>query len=391
MPKRTQTPARPVVALLVETSNAFSRELLQGIRDWIRSHRSWAIHLSEQGRGNHPPEWLKHWKGHGIIARIENRDIEKAVRQAGVPVVNVSASGLAPEHPAIISDSLGIARLAAEHLMERGLRTFGYCGDARFPWSAQHGENFRQVLKASGFHCHVYPAAKGDAKNWLKEQQKMGEWLKSLPKPVGIMTCYDIRGQQLLDVCRQLRLEVPDQVAVIGQHNDEVLCDLCDPPLSSVIPGARDAGQHAAAALDALMMGKALSRRVHWMSPIGVATRQSTDFVAVEDERLKQVARFIRDHFDEKLSIDDIVQMSGMSRTLLERRFRACFGVSPYERILSLRIAKAEHLLGSTNLSIAEISDRLGFSSPEHFHSTFRKRKQITPGAMRKRAKSIEL
>jgi len=384
MAKRVSNTKRPVVALLVETSNAFSRELLHGIRDWIRSNRPWAIHLSEQGRGSQPPEWLERWRGDGIIARVETPEIAQAIRRAHVPTVNVSASGLATTLPSVISDSSAIASLAAGHLMDRGLKSFGYCGDARFAWSQQHGEHFIDALKKRGFTCDNYHAAPTDSADWNFEHKKLAAWLKSLPKPVGVMSCYDIRGQQLLDVCRAIELKVPDEVAVIGQHNDELLCDLCDPPLSSVIPNARRIGNQAAAMLDAMMRGKNTHLETRLIKPIGVATRQSTDVVAVDDKGLERAARFIRDKASEPITVDDVVKVSGLSRTLLERRFKHAFGTSPYEHILRLRLNAAERLLVESTLSIAEIADRLAFSSAEHFSATFRKRRGRPPGAVRK-------
>jgi LacI family transcriptional regulator len=384
MPSAQTDIHRPVVALLVETSNAFSRALLGGVRDWIRTHRSWAIHLSEQGRGNQPPAWLKHWKGHGIIARVETRDIAKAVKKTKVPVVNVSASGLTPDFPSVISDSRGIARLAANHLMERGLRSFAYCGDARFPWSKQHGTHFAHHLNTEGHECRFYPAKRGDATDWELEACKLSHWINSLPKPVGIMTCYDIRGQQLLDVCRALGCHVPDEVAVIGQHNDEVLCDLCDPPLSSVIPGAKEAGYEAAKLLDAMIRGNNVQPGVRTIAPIGVATRQSTDVVAVGDDRLKQAVRYMREHAFENIAVEDIVKSTGLSRTLFERRFKKHFGRSPYDYCLQLRFSKAEELIMESKYSMAEIAERLGFSSAEHFNAAFRKRRGYPPGSLRK-------
>lgn len=387
MPPLKTDSNRPIVALLVETSNAFSRALLSGVRDWIRTHRPWAIHLSEQGRGNQPPAWLKQWKGHGIIARVETRDIARVVEKANVPVVNVSASGLAPDFPSVISDSMGIARLAANHLMGCGLKSFAYCGDARFTWSRQHGINFANHLKSSGFGCRIYPAKRGDALDWELEAGKLSRWIQSLPKPVGIMTCYDIRGQQLLDVCRALGCHVPDEVAVIGQHNDEVLCDLCDPPLSSVIPGAKEVGYEAAMLLDAMMRGNNVPRGIRRITPIGVATRLSTDVVAVDDERLKKAVRYMQEHTFENIMVDDIVKFAGLSRTLFERQFKKHFGRSPYDYCLHLRFSKAEKLIVESKFSMSEIAERLGFSSAEHFNAAFRKRRGYPPGSLRKNSR----
>ena len=128
----------------------------------------------------------------------------------GLAIVNVSASGLAPEWPAVISDSESVATLAADHLASRGLRRFGYCGDIRFKWSENHGRSFVRRLGDLGHACSIFESRKGDSLDWDLERRRMGEWIERLPKPCGIMACYDIRGQQVLDVCRQLGLRTPE-------------------------------------------------------------------------------------------------------------------------------------------------------------------------------------
>jgi LacI family transcriptional regulator len=373
------------VALLIETSNAYARELLHGIQSYARENRHWALHLTEQGRGETPPAWLQSWRGDGMIARVETKSVEEAVCRAAVPVVNVSAAGLAPEFPTVISDSEAIASLAAVHLLERGFRHFGYCGDARFAWSARHGENFVRHLADAGFECEVFDSQPADARDWKREQDKLTRWIRSLPKPAGVMACYDIRGQQVLDICRAADVAVPDEVAVIGQHNDELLCDLCDPPLSSVIPNARRAGYEAAALLDRMMRGKAKSPRVVLIEPVGVVTRQSTDVVAVSDPQISAAVRFIREHACERIGVEDARKVAVLSRTLFERRFRKLLGCAPYEQILKVRLTKARELLALTDLTLAEISERTGFSSPEYFSAAVHKRLKTTPSELRQR------
>lgn len=375
MPRTRQ----PVIALLIETSNAFSREVLRGVRSWMRAHARWTIHLSEQGRGNKPPAWLKEWRGDGIIARIETPEIARAVKSLGVPVVNVSASGLAPEIPAVISDSAQIAKLAANHLFERGFSHYAYCGDGRFAWSRNHERHFMSACESAGHPCEVFPTAGED-----QEQAQIQKWLKKLPKPIGIMACYDIRGQQVLDACRALGLRVPDEVAVISQHNDELLCELCDPPLTSVIPAAHEVGAKAAAMLDQLMRGKRKQPAITHVPPLGIATRPSTDTVAVADAGLAAAVRHVRDHACEPLLIDDLARLAGMSRSKLERLFREHFGVSPYEQALRHRITRADLLLRTTSLSLQEIAERSGFTTVEHFANTFKQRTGSSPGAVRK-------
>lgn len=372
--------------MLVEMSNAFSREVLHGVRDWMRAHDSWAIHLSEQGRGGQPPSWIHHWRGDGIIARIETPDIAEAVQACGVPVVNVSASSYAPEVPSVISDSRALAQMAATHLLECGLRSFAYCGDARFEWSHRHGENFAHALNGANHQCAIFPVARDDFSNWKREQTKLASWLKALPKPVGVMACYDIRAQQVLDVCRAVGLRVPEEVAVIGQHNDELLCELCDPPLTSVIPNARQVGLEAARILDLLMSGKKVTPQTIGIPPIGVATRASTDLVAIDDPRLTLAIRFIRDHTFDRMSVNDIANASGMSRSLLERRFRDVVGTSIWDHVLQLRLRAAMQMLTQTTVSIAEIAERTGFGTAEHFSASCRRLIGKSPRELRQGA-----
>jgi LacI family transcriptional regulator len=378
--------SRTQVALLIETSNAYSRGLLRGIRTFIREGAGWEIHCSEQGRGDVPPPWFQKWKGHGIIARIENRLIEEAVLRSGVPTVNVSAAELDQAFPTVISNSDGIARMAAEHLLERGFRNFGYCGDARFDWSFRHQANFVKHVSAAGFGVSIFDADRSDGNDWQQEQQKLGAWLNELPKPVGIFACYDIRAQQLLEACRQEALEVPDEIAVVGHHNDKLLCELCDPPLSSVIPNPRRAGYEAAVLLDKLMRGMPVPTQPKEIDPLGVAQRESTDVIAIDDKEVARAIRFIRENAVKGIGVEDVLMIVPISRTLLERRFQKFLGRSPYEEILRLRIERVKELLANTDLPIAEIADRVGFSGVEYLSAMFKKKLGVSPRAFRREA-----
>lgn len=356
----------------------------------MREQQPWALHLAEHGRGDAVPPWLDHWTGDGIIARIENSLIERAARACGVPVVNVSASGLAPDVPAVISDSAAVARLAAEHLLERGFRHFGYCGDGRFLWSAIHGRHFANCIRKAGCACDVYESSPEDFTHREHDRQQLAEWLTTLPKPVGIMACFDIRGQEVLDVCRRIELRVPDEVAVIGHHNDELLCELCDPPLSSVIPNPHRAGYQAARTLDRMMRGQRVPARTYRIAPIGVKARQSTDVVAVEDQDLADAIRFIRENATQRIGVDSVLRAVPISRTLLERKFQSRLGYSPYEAIVRVRLARAKELLASTTLPVAEVATLAGFSTPEYFSAAFKSQIGLSPRQFRASSRSGE-
>ncbi|HEY4815727.1 MAG TPA: DNA-binding transcriptional regulator [Chthoniobacterales bacterium] len=375
---------RPQVALLLETSNAYSRGLLVGIRTYLRERADWEIHFTEQGRGDEPPPWFHNWRGDGIIARIENERIEDAVASTNLPVVNVSTARLRRSFPTVASSSDGVSRAAADHLLDRGFRSFGFCGDIRFDWSVRHEFNFGRYLKAAGFVVDNFDSKLGDADDWRLEQEKLIQWVCRIAKPAGIFACYDIRGQQLLDVCRQIGIRVPDELAVIGHHNDELLCDLCDPPLSSVIPNSRRAGYEAAKILDQLMNGASMLPSITSIEPIGICARRSTDRIVVEDEQIANALRFIRDHAFDGIGVEDVLRTVALSRTVLERRFQKLLGRSPYEEILRLRIERVKELLTTTDLSIADIARQLGFSGVEYLSALFKKKLGVSPRQFRR-------
>jgi LacI family transcriptional regulator len=379
---------RPRVALLVETSNAYARELLFGIRAYLREHAAWSVYLDEHGRGDTVPGWLNKWKGDGIIARVENSTIAEALLATGLPVVDVSFGLERSPFPRVATDSNAVSRLAAEHLRERGFKHFGYCGDARYHWANMRRRHFSEHLRQAGFGCEVFPetGADGQPSSWEREIEALARWIRHLPKPAGIFACYDIRGQQVLEACRRLKVVVPDEVAVIGVHNDELLCDLCDPPLTSIIPNARRAGYESAALLKRMMAGEKLSPQVLLLEPLGVASRQSTDVVALDDPRLAQAVRFIRESAGRNITVNDVLKAVPMSRTIFERRFKQALGRTPHEHILRTRIGRVKSLLATTNLTLSAIAERSGFEHVEYLNVAFKRVEGVSPGAYRRQS-----
>lgn len=373
--------AQPKVALLIETSNSYARGLLRGIVSYIREHRSWSLYLSEHNRGDKPPGWLKRWNGDGIIARIENAAIAVALRGVRVPVVDVSAARLIPSLPWFETDDVAIANLAAEHLLERGFKFFGYCGDDRYNWSNWRGEHFQNCIRAAGHACVVYRAK--SALDDEKQVDDIAGWVRTLPKPVGIMTCYDSRGQQVLDACRRIGVAVPDDVAVIGVDNDDLLCELSDPPLSSVIPNTHRTGYEAAKLMDEMMSGKQVAGQTHLIPPLGIATRQSTDVLAIDDRNVARAIHYIRQTACDGITVQDVIKAVPQSRRLLESRFRKLIGRTPHEEILRVKLDRVKQLLTQTDLPLEQIAERAGFTHVEYLTVAFKREVGIPPSKFR--------
>ena len=377
------------VALLVETSNSYARGLLRGVVDYAREHGGWSVYLGEHSRGDQPPPWLARWDGDGVIARIENARIARAVMRCGRPVVDVSAARLLPDLPWVETDDEAIARMAAEHLLERGLRHFAFFADERFNWSKWRCEHFVRRVGERGCACSVYTATRATRRDWEREENELAGWLAGLPKPVGVMACYDIGGRQVLDACRRAGVAVPDEVAVVGVDNDGLLCELSDPPLTSVEPDARRTGYVAAEILDRLMRNRRVPVLSHRVPPVGVVTRQSSDMMAAADRDVAEAVRFIRENACSGISVKDVLQRVPLSRRALETRFVKAVGRTPHAEVERVRLERAKHLLMVTDLPVYEVAKRTGFRYQEYLSVAFRRYAGVSPTQYRKDARVV--
>ena len=376
---------RPQVALLIETSLEPGRGILRGISQFVREHEPWSILHEPRGLESSPPAWLARWRGDGIIARLSHERIAAAVLNTGIPAVDTLGMVRKPELPLVHSDDAAIGRLGAEHLLERGFRHFGCCG-VRTVWSEETCQAFLATVRAAGGDgsFHELPPYNRSRPSWDIGQKRLAEWVRRLPQPAGVLACSDPRAQRVLDACRLVGIGVPDEVAVLGVGNDETICDLCNPPLSSVLAGHERVGYEAARMLDRLMRGEQLPSQRLSLEPLGVVTRQSTDLVAVNDADIITAVRYIREYACDGISVEDVAQQCALSRTELKRRFRHFLGRSVHDQIIRERIKRAEELLLRTTLSISQIARKTGFGDQTYLGVVFRNKVGKTPGQYRK-------
>ncbi len=375
------------VALLIESSNVYGRELLRGIRSWSRENDSWSFRLVEQGRGAMKPEWLASWEGDGIIARVESEVIQRFLESMRLPIVDVSAALENSGFPQVVTDSAGVVKLAIDYLENLGFRNFAYCGDSAFRWSRLREQEFAYRVKKKGLEPFIRNQRVSRPET---EIGRLGNWLEALPKPVAVLACYDVRGQEVMEACGEKRLKVPEEVAVLGVHDDEILCELCDPPMSSVIPDPKRAGYEAAALLKKLMDGETLrnsERKPLLIPPIGISARQSTDVVAIPDEKIARALRYIKGRACQGINVADVLRECPMARTQLERRFRQVIGRSPREEIERVRMGKVQELLSRTTLPISAVAEEAGFEYPEYLSVAFKRCFGVTPKAYRDKTK----
>ncbi|MCU0748141.1 MAG: DNA-binding transcriptional regulator [Akkermansiaceae bacterium] len=392
MKKPSGNKSTPRVALLIESSRSYGRELLMGIAKYVRIHGPWSVEFEEGDPGEHFPKWFGRWKWDGIIARVSTPDMAKVIRRTGVPVVDLSGSLPESRFPRIRSDEKAVGRMAAEHLLERGFKHFAFCGFNGTDWSDLRRASFEERISEAGFACLVFENP-GPMKSFsLSDYEEHGErherdlmrWLQSLPKPCGLMACNDSRGRQVLNCCREVGVAVPDEVAVIGVDKDEIFCELSDLPLSSVILNTQQIGFEAAALLARLMAGESVESASIVVQPMGVMARQSTDVLAIDDRHIATALKHIREHACDGLDVESLLRAVPLSRSVLERRFSQILGTSPKVEILRVRLDRVCRLLAESDLSLAEVAHKAGFEHPEYMSRLFKKKMGITPGEFRK-------
>jgi LacI family transcriptional regulator len=387
MPSARETPKR--IAVLLESSRAFGRGVLQGLAECLRARRNWLVYYQEGGLGELLPGWFESWKGDGVIARIEDRRMAQALARKKIPVVDIRGRCAPPGIPVVMTDDDEIARLTAEHLIARGLRQFAFCGYEGAEYSVRRCVAFSRAVKAAGFDCQVFNAfeprlsgvRKQEQYGWSHEQNLM-DWLRGLPKPIGIMACNDARGHQLLNA-GQMDVAVPDDVAVVGVDNYELICELADPPLSSVEQNTQGIAREAVRVLENMLAGNRPSTATVLVKPCRLVVRRSSDGVAVSDRNLRAAMRCIRQRTQMGIGVDEVARAAALSRRELERRFRASFGRSPGDEMLRTQLQIVKSLLIETDLPLYRIAERAGFAHAEYLNVAFKRETGVTPRTYR--------
>jgi LacI family transcriptional regulator len=392
-PSSVATPARLLVAVMVDIVETFFREIVAGAAQYGREVGDWQLQVVR-----HPAEWAaagRDW--HGLIACLNDERVAAVAQSSGVPTVAVGSIGIDPPEPGIVrvdTDNEQVAAMAFEHLRERGLATFGYYGalpTAGTRWSVVRGDRFGASVAAAGYPCARLTGCDTDAES-PAARQELADWLTGLPKPVGIMACSDLHGRLVLEACRAAGLRVPYDVAVVGVDNDELECELAVPPLTSIPQAARRIGHEAARLLDHLVSPERFSGqaaavavpRLTLIPPASIIPRASTETFVVADPVIARVIEAVREQACRGLTIADLVAISGLPRWKLEKQFKQAVGHSIHDDIVRVRLSEARRLIRTTDLPLKVVSNRSGFHSVAYMTTIFRRRFGTTPARFRR-------
>lgn len=374
----------PSVAILVDTSRSYGRDIVRGIRRYAAEHAPWSLYLEPRDLRSSFPEWLKNWRGDGILSRTVDATLLRQLKATKLPVVEMRTTVLKHPFPFVGIDNSVIGARVAAHFRTLGFQHFACVQDLSEKFYLERRDTFLQAVNDAGFDCPVFQSKRS---NWEQHQRELATWLRALPKPAGVFAVNDQMGFWVLDAARRAGLAVPEELAVVGAENDNMLCETASPPLSSVKLRGQAVGYDAARVLDEWMTKKRLPKpsERHLHAPGDIVTRQSSDIVAVEDPRIAAALRFIRQNATQPLDVGRVARECALSRSVLERRMKALIGRSPGEEIARLRFAAVEKLLLQTDLTLDAIAAKCGFTHPQYMAEAFRKRTGMTPGTFRRK------
>ena len=387
--------ARRKVMLMMETSRTYGRSIMRGISRYSRTHGRWILF--------HRPPFYRVYKGRGdILKQISQMGVDglilreqrtrketEQILATGIPAVTSPYTEPFDGFVNIVSDDAAISKLAAEHLLHRGFKHFAFCGFGQmYYWSRDRTASFRQRIAEAGFETHVYENEHPEPRrqlSWDQEQAIVVDWLRTLPKPVGIMVCNDDRGQYVLEACLLGGLYVPEEVAVVGLGNDQLVCDLTTPPLSSVALSGEKAGYESAAVLDRLMERATAGGENVVVRPTEVVIRQSTNVFAIADRDVLGALKFIHQNAIQKpIQVEDVLKSVHLSRRTLYDRFAKILGRSVHEEIKRVRVEQLARLLVNTDWPLSRITADLGCSDAKNIARYFKQQKGMTPSQYRK-------
>jgi LacI family transcriptional regulator len=388
------TPRRPVrrspvdcpprdVAVILDPTLSYHRRIIRGFAEHVPRGAGWRLFIESRSADMVPDP--RTWHGDGVIAMFDDRRTERLVAELRVPAVAIDHGPPGADHriPVVATDNAAIGRLAAAHLLEQGFRHLAYCGAPETElWSAARGAAFAAAAAKAGASCSLFTRRQKVSRDWPSTLAGLAAWLASLPPATGILAANDARARHVLEACRIVGRRVPDDVVLLGVDNDEMLCALTTPSLSSIEHDARRIGRRAAELLDDMMSGGRPGGSV-LVPPIGVVPRRSSDALATVDPEVAAALDFLRANVCRTVQVEDVARAAGLSRSTLKSRFKLAVGRPVHAELRRLRIAEARRLLATTEYPVKKVAALVGFTDISHFTTAFRRHTGVPPGHYR--------
>lgn len=379
------------ILLLTDFSSGYSRNLLKGIVRYSKEVGNWSfqrmpLYYRMLYGENGVVEWAKKWQADAIIAQLTDVNIE-LLNDLNIPIIVQNYRDRNKAVSNLTGDYFNTGVMAAKFFLNRGYRNFAFYGFKGAIWSRERADGYSHEIEKQGYKLAILENDNKDREEWSYNHTVLGNWLQSLPKPVALFACDDHFALQISETCNVYNINVPDDIAILGVDNDDLLCNISDPPLSSIVLDVENGGYNAGKLLHQLITKEITEPFNIVVNPLIIERRKSTEKYAVSDKNIRIILNYIEKNYANHLSVEELVKQVPLSRRVLEKKFKEETGESLYQYIQNYRIDQFTRFLITTDYSLFEAALQSGFENYKNVSRIFRKYKALSPAEYRKRYK----
>ncbi|NLU29401.1 MAG: DNA-binding transcriptional regulator [Bacteroidales bacterium] len=371
------------VLLLIDYSSEFSRRLLKGLIQYSREYGPWIFYrlpsyyktlYGKEGI----VEWAKEWQADAIIARWDHEGTN-LLEALNIPVVLQNYRARSDHFSNLTGDYFGTGEMAARFFIKRRYTNFAFYGNKDVVWSRERAEGFRREIEKNGGNYYYFETENLNGEQWSSSHMKLDEWLISLPKPIAMFACDDSFALQVSEICKINNIRIPEEISLLGVDNDELICNLSDPPISSIVTDVENGGYEVGRLIDRFIKGERKEPFNIIIKPTRFELRKSTEKYNIENEYVSTIVNYIEDNFTDEIDIESLTNLVPLSRRNLEVKFKNEMNTSIYLFMLSCRIEYFAHLLITTDRPLFDLALESGFNDCKNISRIFKKFKGCTP------------
>lgn len=385
------------ILLLIDFSSEFTRGILKGLIRYSKDHGPWIFYrlpsyyktlYGEKG----VIQWAKEWEADAIIARWDDNDNDtNLLTSLNIPIILQNYRSRSDYFSNLTGDYIGAGEMAAKFFIKRRYRNFAFYGNKGVVWSQERAEGFRKEIEKIGGNYYYFESENLNGEQWNSSHIKLDEWLFSLPKPIALFACDDSFALRVSEICKINNIAIPDEIALLGVDNDELICNLSDPPISSIVLDTERGGYEAGRLIDQLIHHERTEPFNIIVRPTRFELRKSTEKYNITNEYIQKIVNYIEDHFTSEINIDELTHLVPLSRRNMEIKFKEEMGTTIYQFILNCRIDHFTNLLLTTNRPLFDIALESGFNDYKNISRLFKKMKGYTPSAYREKFRDKDI
>lgn len=375
------------VLLLIDYSSEFSRRILKGLIQYSKENGHWIFYrLPSYYKTLYGKEgiiqWAREWKADAIVARWDHEGTN-LLESLRIPIVLQNYRERSSYFSNLTGDYIGTGEMAARFFIKRRYRNFAFYGNKGVVWSRERAEGFRRVVEKAGGNYYYFESENLNEEQWSTAHLQLDEWLFSLPKPVGLFACDDSFALQVSEICKINNIPIPQDISLLGVDNDELICNLSDPPISSIVLDVEKGGYEVGRLIDQLINGTREQPSNIVIRPNRFELRESTERYNLSNEYISKIVHYVEEKFTDEICIDELTKLVPLSRRNLEIKFKDEMGTSIYQFILQCRIEFFAHMLLTTDLPLYDLALQSGFNDSKNISRIFKKMKGYTPSEYR--------